>query len=130
MPTGAEFGRLPRRGSTAEGVAIGCRTCPTAASLPQMVRTSVQAPCAHIPPPIRGSEAGSVGERRWFRLPLSAVGLIAALVAAAAAPAAAGAGTPLPRPFAANGFWNAPLPTATAVDPRSPELVGDLVRQA
>jgi hypothetical protein len=95
-----------------------------------MVRTSVQAPCAHISPPIRGSEAATVGERRWFRLPLPAVGLIAALVAAVTAPATAGATTPLPRPFAANGFWNAPLPTATAVDPRSPELVGDLVRQA
>jgi hypothetical protein len=58
-----------------------------------------------------------------------AFALVAVLACAFAMPADSGATTPLPRPFAPDSFWNAPLRVAAAVDPRSPQLVAELMRQ-
>jgi hypothetical protein len=55
-----------------------------------------------------------------------------AAVMACLVPATASAATtipPLPRPFASTSFWNTPLPANAPLDPSSPALVAELVRQ-
>jgi hypothetical protein len=58
-----------------------------------------------------------------------ALAIIATVACLFIAPAHSGATTALPRPFAPDSFWNQPLAGDAAVDPRSSELVAELLRQ-
>jgi hypothetical protein len=84
---------------------------------------SLAAPGATLAPPSSGIGGGS---------PLSVPNPSAAQqLPAAGAPGAGSDASPdlLPRPFAADSFWNAPLPADARLDPASGALVGELRQQ-
>jgi len=80
-----------------------------------------------MPPSMRG--ASFTGRGRAVARARRACALAVSLGCLFVAPAHVGAAPALPRPFAPDSFWNAPLAPDAPLDPRSPQLVGELVRQ-